>query len=256
MIVNRTINGVECQYESDTHLWLIKCTICNNKFSWQVPKPVVVVSIAAPPAAPVVPQTQIFSTICPNKKSVSNGLEDCKTHWRIAVDPLHELDSNGIIGIQISPEPGTDSFWTEFARKKVSDSLDLLDRRSEYMITTIAALVAVNFGVLLAFDVKFTAFQLEFTIKIVPQVLLAISAGFFAISHFALKKIFYVESPDSVRQTYEQWLKHKYFWQKFGYGFFVAGLFFIGISYLISEHNGPEPDIQNIAGTLNLNIVP
>jgi hypothetical protein len=235
LIVNRTINGVECQYESDTHLWLIKCTVCNNKFSWQVPKPVVVVSIAAPPAAPIMPQTQIFSAICPNKKSVANQLEDCKTHWRIVVDPAHELDSNGITGIQISPEPDTDVFWTEFARKKVSDSLDLLDKRSEYMITTIAALVAVNFGVLLAFDVKFTVFQLGFTIKIAPQVLLAISAGFFAISHFALKKIFYVESPDSVRRTYEEWLKHKYYWQKWGYGFFVAGLFFIGITYLISK---------------------
>ena len=85
---------------------------------------------------------------------------------------------------------------------------------------------------------------------------MAISAGFFAISHFALKKIFYVESPDSVRQTYEEWLKHKNYWQKLGYGLFVAGLFFIGISYLISEHKDPEPDIQNIAGTLNLNIVP
>jgi hypothetical protein len=154
LIVNRIINGVECEYESDTHIWLIKCTVCKNKFSWQVPNPVVVVGIAAPPSAPVIPQTQIFSTICPNKKSVSNQLEDCKTHWRIAVDPAHELDSNGITGIQISPEPDTDVFWTEFARKKVSDSLDLLDKRSEYMITTIAALVAVNFGVLLAFDVK------------------------------------------------------------------------------------------------------
>lgn len=252
------ISDVDCEFTPPTTLgesgtWLITCSICKNKIGWRYPKPVVVARLLPNKLnlqyhKPAAPAEEVLSLTCPYKRSSGSEQLDCGTQWSITYDPSNKGRINEISDIKISPTSDSDRFWTDYAKKMVGDNLDLLDKRSEYMITTIAALIATNFAVLFAFDVG------EFTISFIPNILLAISAAFFAIAHFAIKDEIQIQSPEKIRIAHKTWLDHKYNWQKGGYIFFVLGLIFIGITYLISQNSGP--DIQHIEGDLNLNINP
>jgi len=102
------------------------------------------------PGASTQPQPQIWSaTTCPNRVPITN--DDCKTVWRIQYDRTTP-GQNQISHIRNSGTPEMDRLWVEFGMKKITDSLDSLDKRAEYMITTIGGLVAVTFGVIFAFN--------------------------------------------------------------------------------------------------------
>lgn len=261
-----TKGDVNCEFtqpmtRGDSGTWMITCSICHNKIGWRHPEPVSVVRLAPfdmrlkyaqrEAAAAAAIAIEELSITCPNKRPSGSELIDCGTQWSITYDPAMKGTQNEIVDIKISPTTDIDRFWTDYGKKTIGDNLDLLDKRSEYMITTIAALIATNFAVLVAFDVKFSG---DFTLRIVPNIFLAFSAAFFAIAHFAIKEEIQIQSPNQVRSAHEKWVHHKHLWQKLGYGFFVVGLFFIGMTYLVSQHSGP--DVQNIKGNLNLTIIP
>jgi hypothetical protein len=208
------------------------------------------------------PVTKSFLQRCPNRLGEGQGAPECGTMWQIETDPLMRIrwqeETNPetktqyaqdvIKNIRMSPYPETDRFWMQMAWKRVEQTLDSLDKRAEFMLTTIAALIAVDYGLLLAFDIP------VLSINIFPQFLLAISAIFFSVSHFPRLKVFYPESPENVKETYRDWLETKFMWHSWGYSFFVLGLFAIGISYMIQPLGNPPDNVQTINGTLTVNI--
>jgi len=86
---------------------------------------------------------------------------------------------------------------------------------------------------------------LEIVFQVVPQAVLALSAIPFAISHFPMKKYIYPDSPEQMKTTYIEWLK------VWGYLIFVIGLFLIFVATAFS-FQAPEPNVQNLNGTLNI----
>jgi hypothetical protein len=95
------------------------------------------------------------------------------------------------------------------------------------MLTTIAALIAVDFGLLLALK------NPPLTFKFLPQVFLAISAAFFGISYFPKKLDIVMESPTNILEKYNAWRDHKIYWHKLAYSIFIIGLFAIALTYVI-----------------------
>jgi hypothetical protein len=168
--------------------------------------------------------------------------------WQEETNPTNKdaLAKHVIKSIRMSPTPEAGRFCMQMAWKRMDQILDSLDKRAEFMLTTIAALIAVDFGLLIAFDIPLLS------LNIFPQFLLAISAIFFSISHFPNVKLFYPESADSMKKTYSEWLSSKSMWQS--WGFFVLGLFAIGISYMIQPLGNPAGDLQTINGTLTIDI--
>jgi hypothetical protein len=240
-IIQKVIDGIRCFYDVGAGEWHIECTTCDNYYTWKPAPPVPVIGVRA-----TQPQTW-SATTCPNKLPSSN--DDCRTVWRIQYDRVNP-GQNQISHIRKSGTPEMDRLWFEYGMKKITDSLDSLDKRAEYMITTIAGLVAVTFGVILAFDLVVKG-NLEIVFKIAPQGILAISAIPFAISHFPMKKYIYPDSPEEMKATYTEWLNYKHYWQKWGYFTFVIGLFLIFVATMFSLQT-PEPDVQNLNGTLNI----
>ena len=126
----------------------------------------------------------VFSQRCPNRIGDERESPECGAVWQIETNPekIKNDCKNAVKGIRMSPTPESDLFWTEMAWKRVDQTLDSLDKRAEYMLTTIGGLIAVNFGLLIAFDIPF------FSANVAPQFLLAISAIFFSMSHFPRAK--------------------------------------------------------------------
>ena len=114
-------------------------------------------------------------------------------------------------------------------RGLIKGTLETLDKRAEYMITTITALIAISFGILVGFQLS------NLTVKVAPQILLAISSIFFFLSLRVKQYIISPQSVDSIKGNYEQIANHKYKWQNRGYYLFIAGLLAIEIIYLIDS---------------------
>jgi hypothetical protein len=257
-------------------LWKIVCSVCKKEFLWKYPKPVIATGITnlskeelkrigftdSEAEKAVSDETYMnelllergspiaFSYRCPNRLGEDQQAPECGTMWQIVTDPekIAAGSEDGIRSIRMSPTPESDRFWTEMALKRVDQTLDSLDKRAEFMLTTIAALIAINFGILHAFDIPF------FSVNVAPQFLLATSAIFFVLSHFPKVKVFFAESPDDVKEKYTEGVTDRYKWHSWGYSLFVLGLFAVGITYLIQPLGNPPGNVQNINVTLTINL--
>lgn len=136
----------------------------------------------------------------------------------------------------------------------LSGTLELLDKRAESMLTVIAALIAVQFGVILAFEQPIIIANASFVVKLLPQALLAVSAACFGMAHFPTEKKLYLNAPYDLEEKYDEWKAYKLKWHSRGYRWFVAGLGLIALSYFFSPYSPPELDVQTINGTLALSV--
>ncbi len=123
---------------------------------------------------------------------------------------------------KFSSNPDVDKFWLEYGKETIKTTLGAMDERAKYMITTCASLIVINFGLLLAFPSQ--------NIQITPQFFFVVSAAFFAISYFPLKKDFSLFLLKSVKKAYQSWLRWKLIWHYGGFGLFVAGLLALAIA--------------------------
>jgi hypothetical protein len=143
------------------------------------------------------------------------------------------LEKNKVTGFSRSSNPESDIFWVGIGRDLIKGTLDSLDKRAEYMITTITALMAVSFGILIGFQLP------NLTFKIAPQFLLAISTLFFFLSLRVRRYVILPQSVDSIRDKYEQIENLKYKWQNLGYYFFIAALLAIAVTYIVETPSKP-----------------
>jgi hypothetical protein len=126
-----------------------------------------------------------------------------------------------------SPEE-INKFWMSYGAEFVKGSIQTLDERAKFMITTCASLIAVNFGLVLAFSAQSSL------IKVSPQFFLAISALFFALSFSPKLEKLNLASPGSIERVYNISMEWRLKLHYVGFGFFIAGLFAAAITSLIS----------------------
>ncbi len=139
---------------------------------------------------------------------------------------LPKKSSNEIDG-DYSSNVEFDEFWVEYGKESIKQTLAGLDERAKYMITTCASLIVINFGLLTAFSIN------SFSIKVSPQFFLVISVIFFVLSYFPAEKTINLQAPFKNRDAYTAWKHSKIRWHKFGFAFFIAGLFAMAVTTFI-----------------------
>ena len=127
--------------------------------------------------------------------------------------------------VEVSSSSEEDMFWVRFGKTLVSQSIDILDERAKFMITTAASLLAVDFAVLV-FASKIG------TINVSPQFFFALSALFFIVSLFPRSYTVNPWTPDKTKATYSLMLKHKYRFHLVGFLFFFMALILVAASSL------------------------
>jgi len=130
--------------------------------------------------------------------------------------------------IRVSANPELNKFWKDYGQRILGNTIESLDERAKYMITTCAGLIVINFGILIAFS---SSIQ----VKVTPQFFFVISTALFALSYFPLRGKFNLLSPQSIEQTYNSWVRWKIIFHQFGLGVFVAGLLALAVTNLISK---------------------
>lgn len=119
------------------------------------------------------------------------------------------------------PARSDNQFWKDYLNETINKTVEGLDDRAKYMITTCAGLIVVNFGLLLVIDVQKTI------VSVTPQFFFAVSTVLFVISYFPIGKKLQRDQPDKIREAYEYWVNWKLRWQYAGFALFLAGLFAI-----------------------------
>ena len=171
----------------------------------------------------------------------------CKTVYQI----IYNHDTKSIKEFYKSGNADQDTFWIDIGRELIKGNLDSLDKRAEYMITTITALIVIDFGILVGFQVP------ALTLKVAPQMLFAISIMFFIWCLRIKKYNLESESVEDVMKRYQDIGKHKYKWQNIGFYVFVAGLAAMAITYVLDNPLNYIPEKLDtsqviIDGKLNL----
>lgn len=138
---------------------------------------------------------------------------------------MSDKEPDKIIDARPAKHPEISRFWIDYGKGIVNNTH--LDDRAKNMITTCASLIVVNFGLLLAFRVE------PVSVKLTPQFFFAISAALFILSYFPVKRKFYLDIPKSIEASYDSWMLWKLIYHKFGFVFFIAGLFAIAITGLL-----------------------
>jgi hypothetical protein len=189
--------------------------------------------------SPGAPQ-QLLTRISPNVDIVRKKLKSQEDREGV-VDSLPEahneeraprqepVDDEVVLGKKPDSPEETNKFWKSYGTEFVKGSIQSLDDRAKFMITTCASLITVNFGLMLAFSAQSTL------IKVSPQFFLAISALFFALSLSPKLEKLNLASPGSIERVYNKGMKWRLKLHYVGFGFFIAGLFAVAITSLISE---------------------
>ncbi len=152
------------------------------------------------------------------------------------------------VRVEVSPTPEEDIFWMQFGKDSVKDTIEVLDERAKYMITTCASLIVIHFGLLLAFKVQGISF------KVSPEFFLVVASALFAVSLYPIAGHIEMQSPDSVKSAYDTWIKWKLWGHRIGFGFFIAGLLAMTITIIIPQPPLQEKSMQTTNGTLSLSI--
>ena len=147
--------------------------------------------------------------------------------------------------VEISERPQEDKFWIDFGENIIKDTIQTLDERAKYIITTCASLIVIHFGLLLAFKVQGLSF------KVTPEFFFVVSAALFALSFYPIRKDVIMQSPSDIRDAYKYWINWRQVWHRVGFGFFIAGLLAMAITITISPPSSDQ-SIQIINGNKSL----
>jgi len=137
-----------------------------------------------------------------------------------------EASDSKVPKVEVSSSPEEDKFWIKFGSKLVSKSINVLDDRAKFMITTAASLLAIDFAVLV-FKSRATA------INVSPQFFFALSTLFFIISLFPRHYLVNPWTPDETKTLYREILDHKYNFHKIGFAFFFIALILVALTSLV-----------------------
>jgi hypothetical protein len=212
------------QDNSSAPIFVLTCSVCNQDFRFQVQNPA--------PIHRLVPQERAGQ-----RRIAEQGIEyytETCHNWRAKIEQRCETaytikynhNTDKVEEFYQSPTPELDNLWVGIGRDLIKNSLDLLDKRAEYMITTITALIVIDFGLLLGFQVP------SGTWKLAPQFLLAVSMVFFFLSLSIKKYEIKPQSPENIQNSYKDIGDKKYLYHNIGYGIFIAALFAIALTYL------------------------
>ena len=127
----------------------------------------------------------------------------------------------------IPPNIEEDEFWISFARSLISGTIDVLDNRAQFMITTIASLLIVDSAALLIAS-KITSFAIS------PQFFFAFSTLCFMYSLFPRRYDVNPSTPDETKRTYLKIMNNKHKWHIFGFLLFFIGLALVGVTSLLA----------------------
>ncbi|MGB8935811.1 MAG: hypothetical protein WCC17_11970 [Candidatus Nitrosopolaris sp.] len=157
---------------------------------------------------------------------------NCNTsfHNTVESDKMHPLHTE-YQSIDVRPASETERMWIDYGKRFVTTSIEGFQDRSKFMITTVAGLMVIQFGLSLAFTIKPLLF------KLTPQFFLVISAIFFGKSllYGGPRRSLNLDSPSSVAQYYEALVKSKYIDNLLGLLFFIAGLLAIAMMSTIQK---------------------
>jgi hypothetical protein len=142
------------------------------------------------------------------------------------------IDNDVVVGKKPDSPEEINKFWKSYGTEFVKGSIQSLDDRAKFMITTCASLITVNFGLTLAFTAEFL--DQSILVKVSSQFFLAISALIFALSISPKLEKLNLASPASIERVYNKSMEWKLKLHYFGFGFFIAALFAIAIATLIS----------------------
>ena len=209
-------------HESIPNAWWIPCSVCTKSFVFDLKEHTEFYK--AVPAG-----VRHYVETCRNKNP-NNENKPCETVYIIE----YNHDDRKIKTFYKSPNPNHDLFWLEIGRDLVKGSIETLDKRAEYMITTITALIVIDFGILVAFQVQ------QYTWKIGPQVLLAVSAFWFFYSLHIKKYEVQLQSPDNIELVYQDIGSRKHKRQNIGFYIFIAALLFMAVTYVLEPPKQPE----------------
>ena len=105
----------------------------------------------------------------------------------------------------------------------ISNSIDVLDNRAQFMVTTSASLIAVDFAILvIASKVAI--------LTVSPQLVFAFSALCFILSVVPRRYQVNPWLPDETRSTYFTVLNAKHKWHLIGFSLFFFGLILVALS--------------------------
>lgn len=128
--------------------------------------------------------------------------------------------------VELAPNPEEDKFWISFAQSLISNTLDVLDTRAQFMITTAASLLVVDFAALLVTS-KIAP------LRISPQLFFAFSALSFMFSLFPRRSSVNPWEIEKTKEAYQQIIKSKYLAHVLGFSLFFVGLILIAVTSLI-----------------------
>jgi hypothetical protein len=176
-------------------------------------------------------------------------LKDDNTACNASYDIEYDIQSNQVTDVKLSPMAWRDGMLIEMGRKWMENTISVLDKRAEYMVTTIVGLIAVNFGIIIAFDIT------NIAIKLVPNAFLSISVLFLVLSHFPKASIVHLDDPDEIQKVYEENVGRKNELQKWGYAFFIVALMAIAITSSFSLLPNSDP-ITKVSVNGNITLFP
>ncbi len=125
--------------------------------------------------------------------------------------------------VEISTTPEEDEFWKSFAQSLISSTVNVLDRRAQFMITTSATLLTADFALL------FIASKV-ITLTVGSQFFFAFSVLCFMLSLFPRRYRVNPWQPDSTKSVHYKMLNAKRNCHTIGFVFFFLGLIFVGLS--------------------------
>ena len=124
---------------------------------------------------------------------------------------------------EIPSFPEEDEFWISFGQSLISETINAMDTRAQFMITTSASLLAADFAVLLLVS-RIAA------VTVSPQFFMAISAFFFLLSLFPKQYNVNPWTPDETKATYLKILNHKHRLHVIGFSMFFLALVLVAVS--------------------------
>lgn len=140
--------------------------------------------------------------------------------------PLREAGVNYVLSgtgstrkpvVSIPSNPEEDELWIGIGKSIVQGSLDKIDDRSKFMVTTVSALITANVGIF-TFTSKFGV------ASAVPQLVLVSSAIAFAVALFPRLESLNPWTPSDTQRQFNHVLTFKYRCHTFGFVLLLLGL--------------------------------
>lgn len=234
-------------YNSATGILDITCQVCANHIFWKTIDPVSVTPSLFNERAAIPANIDSHSVICPFMKDSA----PCQTGYEI----IYNNTTHNVDGVSLSPNTWYDRMLMDMAKRWQENTIAVLDKRAEYLITTIVGLIAVNFGIIYVFNISDTFNFPEIVIQIVPNAILSISVLFFALSHFPEVRKIRLDVPKDILNAYEKNIDNKYKLQKIGYILFVVALIAIAITASVSFYTNPDP-VSNVSLSGEITLLP